>query len=389
MRSKPLTAARVRSIKEPGRYSDGGRGGHGLYLRVRRRANGRLAKAWCQRIAINGRRTNLGLGGYPVITLKQAREKALVNRRTVEQRKDPRGYSLPTFAQAVEKVIALHRAGWKEGSKLPQQWRQTLGKHAYPHIGQKRLDKISTADVMGVLAPIWHSTPAAARIVRQRIGAVMKWGIAKGYRTDNPAGDALTAALPKKNGRKKHHAAVRYQDVATILQRVRESDRFQISARLAFRFVAFTACRSVEVRGARWSEMDMEARVWTVPAERMKGARAHRVPLSDEAITVLREAHPLRGLARNDEVFPGAVTGGPIHNRALPDVLKSVWSGRGTVHGLRTSFRSWCADTAVVREVAEACLAHVVKNPTEAAYARSDMIERRRGVMEAWGAFTG
>ena len=391
MRSEPLTALRVRAIKEPGRYSDGGRGAHGLYLMVRRRTNGRLSKTWCQRIAINGQRTNLGLGRYPITSLKQAREAALANRRAVADGKDPRGdATIPTFAQAAEKVIALHREGWKKGSKLPTQWRQTLGKHAYPHIGQKRLDKITTADVLAVLTPIWHSKPSAARITRQRIAAIMKWAIAKGYRTDNPAGDALTAALPKQgNGPKKHHAAIPYKKLPAVLQRVRESDRLQLSARLAFQLVALTATRSVEVRGARWSEMDMEARVWTIPASRMKAKRPHRVPLSDQAIKVLQEAHPLRSLALDDEVFPGSGSGGPIHNRALPDVLKSVWKGKGTVHGLRTAFRSWCADTAVVREVAEACLAHVVKNQTKAAYARSDMIERRREVMADWGAFIG
>ena len=380
---KPLTATGVKALKVPGRYGDG-RGGHGLYLRVRRRTNGRLAKAWCQRVRIGERVTNIGLGPFPRVTLAEARAKALKNVQAIERGHDPRGGGVPTFAEAAEKVIALHSKGWKAGSRLPAQWRQTLTAHAYPVIGHKRVDRIASGHVLDVLTPIWHSKAATARMVRQRMGAVMKWAIAKGYRTDDPAGAAVTAALPK-NGGHKHHAATPWRDLPGVLQQVRASDRFQLAARLALEFVALTAARGAEVRGACWREVDVKARTWTVPAERVKTGKPHRVPLSDRALEVLAEA---RTLGTGDIVFPAVTTGRVLNNRALPDILKGLGIA-GTVHGFRSSFRDWCADNGVDREVAERALAHAVRSKVEAAYARSDLLERRREVMERWGDHLG
>ena len=379
-RSKPLSAAFVRTAKTPGRYGDGGRGSHGLYLRVWARANGRIGKAWAQRIRISGRPTNLGLGVYPVVTLAEARAKALENRRTTARGSDPRGGGIPTFAEAAEKVIRLHANTWKPGSRLPAKWRQTLRDYAYPIMGHKPVGEVKTGDVMAVVTPIWTSKPAVARVVRQRIGAVMKWAVAKGYRQDNPAGDAIGAALPR-NGGHVHHKALPHREVGAALRKVRACTA-QPAVRLALEFVVLTAARLNEVLGARWSEI--EGSTWTVPAARMKGKREHRVPLSGRALGVLRDARELSGGA--GLIFPSRRTGKTLSSPALREVLRRL-DIPGTVHGFRSSFRDWCSENAVAREVAEAALAHKVRNQTEAAYARSDLLERRREVMEDWSDY--
>lgn len=377
-RTKALTAAFVRSVKQPGRYGDGGRGSFGLYLRVWRRPNGRTGKSWGQRITINGKRTNLGLGvalpGF--VTLGEAREKARENAAAAYRGQDPRGDRVLTFADAAEKVIALHSKGWKNPARVSGQWRQVFRDYVNPKIGGKSVAAITTADVLAVVSPIWSEKPSAAKIVRQRIGAVMKWAVAKGLREDNPAGDAITAALPR-NGGAKHHRAVPHGEVAGVLRRVRAS-RVQSAARLGFELMVLTASRSAEVRGATWAEIDGDA--WTIPASRMKGKREHRVPLSRAALAVLTEARKLHG---GDLIFPSAKTGGPLANSWAGDMARKL-DVKGTAHGFRTSFRTWAAETpGVSRQVAEMALAHRVKG-VEGAYQRSDLFDARREVMEKW-----
>ena len=330
--NRSLTAAFVQKVTRPGRYGDGGRGSFGLYLRVWHRPNGRVGRSWGQRITINGRRTNLGLGPAAFVTLAEAREKA--------------------------------REKARENSRL-----------AYPG-RDPRGDGIPTADVMVVLVPIWTAKPAAARIVRQRLGAVMKWAVAQGYREDNPAGDAITAALPK-NGGHKHHKAVPHSDVGNVVRMVRAS-RFQPSARLALEFLILTAARAAEVRGATWAEIDGDT--WSIAPDRMKGKREHRVPLSARALEVLAEA---RELSRGDLIFPSRKTGGPLASTAFLAMLRRLGVA-GTVHGFRTSFRTWAAEQPDIdRQVAELALAHRVRG-VEGVCQRSDLFDQRREVMERW-----
>ena len=378
--NRPLTAAFCRTVTRPGRYGDGGRGSHGLYLRVWHRTNGRVGKAWAQRIRVHGKPTNLGLGTYPAVTLVEARRRALANRQAVEEGRDPRGGGVPTFAEAAEKVIALHSKSWKPGSRLPTKWRQTFRDYASPVIGDKRVGQVTTHDVMAILTPIWTAKPAAARAVRQRIGAVMKWSIAKGFRGDNPAGNAITAALPR-NGGHKHHQAIPHADLGAALAKVRTSNS-QPAVQLALEFVALTACRGGEVLGATWREIDAEAAVWTIPAARMKAKREHRVPLSPRALAVLQEA---RKLHHGDLVFP-STKGKQIAGRTLSDLFRRLGIPT-TTHGLRSAFRDWAAEAGVDRDVAEAALAHRVRNQVEAAYRRTDLFEARRVVAEDWGAY--
>ena len=380
MRKRPLTAAFVARVKTPGRYGDGGHGGLGLYLRVHRMTSGRVSRSWGQRIRVGGKPTNLGLGSYPVVTLREAREKALENRRAIHWGHDPRATRVPTFEAAVDKVMAIHSPTWKNPSRIAGQWLQTLRDYAYPRIGRKRVSEVATADVLDILKPIWSSKPAAARVVRQRIGAVMKWAVAKGYRSDNPAGDAIAAALPRNGNATRHHQALPHGEVSAALVKVRNSGS-HAGVRLALEFMVLTATRSNEVRGAAWDEFDHD--VWTIPASRMKAKRAHRVPLSRRALEILEEARKLHD--DGGIVFRGA-KGGGINASMFSGLLRHLGI-EGTPHGMRSSFRDWCSETGVAREVAEAALAHVVKNKVEAAYARSDLLDRRRAVMQAWAAY--
>ena len=379
-RPKTLTAAFVRAVGAPGRYGDG-RGSHGLSLLVKATANGRCSKSWCQRIRIGGRVTTLGLGGYPVVSLAEARRRALVNRQAVEAGKDPRGSGMPTFEQAAAAVIALHRRGWRERGRSESAWQGSLSAYVYPTMGSKAVDEITTADVLAVLVPIWHTRPETARRVRQRISAIMRWAVAQGHRHDNPAGDAIAAALPKHNDRRQHHLALPHHEMGAAVAAVRNSQA-HAATKLAFEFLVLTAARSGEVRGALWEEIDHASAVWTVPAERTKSARAHRVPLSGRAIEILDEARTLSG--GHELVFP-SMAGGVMRDSAMSILARELDLGM-TPHGARASFRSWCADSSVPREVAEACLAHTVKG-VEGAYQRSDLLTVRTDTMQQWAHY--
>ncbi len=377
-----LNAGFIQTIKNPGRYGDG-HGSHGLALVVHQRGRSGVRKSWVQRVRISGRSTNLGLGAYPIVTLAEARRKALANRRAIEQGTDPRGDGIPNFENATERTIRLHSKGWKPGSRTESAWRNGFANHVFPQIGHMRIDKITTAHVLSVVGPLWHSTPRQAELLKRRIGQVMKWAIAQGYRPDNPAGEPLTAALPRKSKATAHHRALAHGDVAEALRKV-EASNAAPSTGLAIQFIAATASRTGEVRGSCWSEINSKDQVWTIPAERMKTGKTHRVPLSTMSLNVLNQAaehsnpHDPEAL-----VFPGG-RGGPVGHGTLAATFRRL--DIGTVHGLRSSFRDWCSESGVLREVAEAALSHVVKG-VEGAYARSDLLDRRRGVMEAWAQY--
>ena len=381
-RPRILSAAFVRTVNQPGRYGDG-RGGYGLSLLVKPRSNGRLSKTWSQRVRLHGRVTNIGLGAYPIVSLGEARKKALANRRTIERGLDPRGSRVPTFSQAAEKVIAMHAAGWKPGGKSEGQWRSSLGTYVYPRLGDMAVDRVTSADVMACLVPIWHTRPETVRRIRQRIGAVMRWAIAQGYRADNPAGDAIAAALPSNTGRRRHHRALPHADVGASIATVRGSAAYPTTV-LAFEFLVLTACRSGEVRGALWDEVDLASATWTIPASRMKSARAHRVPLPERALQLLEEAQGFRD--RSGLVFPSA-TGREISDATLSKLLREN-SIPAVPHGYRSSFRDWAAElTDTPREICELALAHVNSDRVEAAYRRSDLFDRRRELMQQWAHY--
>ena len=379
-----LSARFVETIQEPGTYGDG-RGSGGLSLRVKRTARGHLAKSWGQRISVDGRPRNLGLGTWPHVSLAEARQKCALN-LVARQRGElvtGRRRTVPTFAEAVEKVIAVHRDGWKDSGRQEKLWRSSLRDYAMPRLGQRPVNRINTADVMAVLLPIWNEKRETAKRVRRRISAVMRWAVAQGYREDNPAGDAIGAALPRNGVRPRHHPALPYAEVAGAIETVRGSGSYPATV-LAFEFLVLTACRTGEVRGAQWEEMDLEAREWCIPPERMKTGREHRVPLSGGALAVLRAA---RGLTDGSGVVFPSARGGPLPEVAMSKLVREL--GIGAVpHGFRSSFRDWAAECSdAPREVCELALAHVNTNAIEAAYRRSDLFERRRALMESWSAF--
>ena len=379
---KALSAAFCRTVAVPGRYCDG----NGLYLQV----DPSGARRWVQRIVVRGKSCALGLGSFSLVSLAEAREQALANRRIARAGGDPlaerrRAHGIPTFEEAAGQVLALHQAAWKDSSRTAQLWQATMREYAYPHLGAKGVDQVTTADVMAVLLPIWTRKHETARNVRRRIGRVMKWAIAQGYRNDNPAGEAITAALPKRPAPVQHMRALPHGEVSGAIAAVRASGAW-VGMQLAFEFLVLTAARSGEVRRAAWDEIDLVALTWTIPATRMKAMREHRVPLSSRAVEVLQEAKRLGGWAGGEcagLVFPSR-RGNPIGDDKFSAFVRKL--GIAAVpHGFRSSFRDWASErTNHPREVIEAALAHAVRNQTEAAYARSDLFERRRQLMDDW-----
>ena len=372
-----LTDRAVKAATEPGRMFDG----QGLFLLVTPGG----AKIWKQRITVKGRRQELGLGPYPVVTLAKAREVALENRRMVRDGLSPkverrRARGIPTFAELARADFEHRKGGWRS-AKHARDWMATLDRFVFPHLGDRTVDDITTDDVFRVLSPIWHAKPTTGKLVRQRMGAVLAVAVAKGLRSDNPA-DTVKAMLAKHQSvETKGHRSLPYGDVAAALAKVRES-KANRSTVLAFEFLVLTAARSGEVRFATWSDINTDAGTWTVPAERMKAGREHRVPLSARALDVLSEARSL-GTGRSGLVFPGR-TGKPIAERAIVQVLERLGID-ATAHGFRSSFRVWAAErTSIPREVCEAALAHAIKDKAEAAYQRSDLFDRRRELMERW-----
>ena len=396
-RPRRLTAAFVRNISETGVYGDG-HGSGGLALHVRPHADGDgVRKVWTQRIAIDGKRTNIGVGSYPRVKLSEAREKAIANLRAIDRGENPRrprraptgrvrvvpavpaAPDAVTFAEALDAVIELNAPNWRDGGRSAEIWRSSLERYAAPLWG-RAVGEITAADIHAALTPHWNARRETARRVKGRIAQVMRWAIAQGLRDSDPMA-AVTAALPRGGNGVEHHRALPHAEVAAALATVRASGAWA-GTRLGFAFLTLTATRGGEVRGARWGEIDRDAAVWTIPGSRTKVGRAHRVPLSPQALAVLDEAEALRG--DSDLVF-ASPTGRPLSDSTWSKLLRE--NGIACVpHGLRSSFRDFCGETGVVREVAEAALAHLPGH-VERAYARADLLERRRPVMDAWADY--
>ena len=378
-----LSATKVHKLKKPGRHSDG----ETLILLVSPSG----AKSWVQRIRINGQRHDLGLGGYPVVSLAQARRKAQDNRALAksggdplaEKREEAMVVAMPTFEALARQHIAEHRHAWRN-AKHAGQWLSTLETYAFPTIGIVKVNEIMRRQVVDVLSPIWHTKAETARRVRQRIRAVMDRAVALEYIDYNPAGDAINGALTKMPRVRAHHRALPYRELPAALEAVRGSTASP-SVKLAFELLALTGCISGELRGMTWDEVDLETATWTVPGERMKAGKLHRVPLSLRALAILREAHSLN--QGEGAVFPAPRSGGILSDMAFTQMLRRL--GLSFVpHGLRSTFRDWAAEqTDAPHAVMETALAHTVGNATEAAYARSDLFELRRGLMDKWGAY--
>ena len=345
---KALTAAFIRAAP-PGRHADG----NGLYLYVQPADT----RSWVQRLVIRGHRRELGLGAVGLVPLAKAREKALDNRRLAREGGDPladkrRIQGVPTFAEAARRVIEQKRGGWR-GRWHAQNWIRSLERYAFPRIGRRPVSEVNSADVLEILTPIWHVKAETARAVRQRIRAVLEWAVAMELRADNPC-DRVLPVLGPQNDIVTHRRALPHRDVAAAIETVRSSSSGQSAVKLAFELLVLTAARSAEIRLATWDEMDTAARVWTVPATRMKAKREHRVPLCGRAVEILEAARTLGD--SNDLVFPMR-SGKPIADSTLPMVLREL--GIAAVpHGFRSSFRD-CGNGNLKRDPC----GHVKRDP--------------------------
>lgn len=375
-----LTALKVKALTEPGSYIDG----DGLMLVI---GSGGAAR-WKLRTTIAGKRRDVGVGSLKVLSLADARAKAAELRRQIALGLDPIAERkkvadpIPSFKEAAGLVHEEQKASWKNG-KHQDQWINTLTTYAFPKLGKRLVSEIEGPLIREVLLPIWLSKPETARRVRQRIAAVLDWSYAKGYRPTEAPLRSLSKALPRQPRKDGHFAALPFTDVPSLIERLHE----RLSAgRLALEALILTAARSGEIRGARWSEVDLDAALWSIPAERMKMGRTHHVPLSTQAIDVFRRAEALR-VPCSDLVFPGQRPKNPLSDMTLLKVMRDMETG-ATVHGFRSAFRDWVAEeTGYPGEVAEAALAHSIPNKVEAAYRRTDFLAKRRAMMAEWGAF--
>lgn len=378
-----LTVAKVKALSKPGMHGDG----DGLYLNVK--ATG--AKSWVLRFTADGRRREMGLGGFPDVTLAKARALALLRRVEIAEGRDPimekRRGDVPTFATAARQCHDMNKPRWRN-ARHTDDWLRSLEAYAFPVMGRTVVDAITRVDVLKCLTPIWNAKPERARRVRTRIRKVMQWAVAHGYREDNPAGEVIDGALPAMPASAKaHFRALPYPEVAEALEAI-DGSRASIAARACFRFLVLTAARSGEARGATWTEIDLDGAEWRIPGERMKAGVEHRVPLSDAALAVLHEVMPLRD--ESDLVFPSpAKAGRPLSDMTLTKLLRdNGLAERATVHGFRSAFRDWASEnTNAPWAVMEHALAHQVGSSVERAYARSDLLDKRRQLMDSWAAY--
>ena len=376
-----LTAARVKNAGV-GKHYDG----QGLFLRVYESG----AKCWVLRVTVDGRRREIGLGGWPVVSLADARAKAFELRAAAAGGRDPvaekRRGDIPTFREAAKKVLEANRARWRS-DRTAVLWWASLENHAFAIIGDMAVDRISQSDVLRCVEPMWATRTETARKVRQRIRTVLRWCQAHGYVQFNMAGEVIDGALPPMPRVKSHFRSLPYTEVAEALETVAGSGA-SVSAKLCLGFAVLTAARSGEARNATWDEIDFKEREWRIPAERMKAASEHRVPLSDAALEVLdwaKDCHDGSNL-----VFPSPLKPGrPLSDMTLTKILRDTGlADRATVHGFRASFRTWALEqTDAPWAVAEAALAHSLGDSTQQAYIRGDAYTKRRKLMGQWAQY--
>ena len=374
-----LSASAVKAANVPGRMGDG----DGLFLVVK--AGG--AKSWVCRVQRHGKRRDFGLGSAAKVSLAVARERAREVRSQMELGLDPvferrKALGIPTFREAAAKVLAASKKSWRN-AKHEGQWLATMEAYAFPQIGDVKVNDITGPMIRDLLAPIWLTKPETARRVRQRVGAVLDWAYASGYRDTEAPMRAITKGLPRQPRQDNHFAAMPYDKVAAFITRLRKKESF---SRLALQFAILTAARSGEVRGATWDEVDLTTGLWTIAAPRMKANREHVVPLTKPALRILKRCVQLRQM---DDilVFPGMKHRAPLSDMTLSKLMKEMGEPY-TVHGFRSAFRDWVSEeTGHPGDVAEAALAHAIGNKTEAAYRRGNLLEKRRTMMAEWAVY--
>lgn len=374
--SNKLTALKVKQESNPGFYADG----NGLYLKVDQSG----AKRWIQRIVINGKRTDIGLGSIALVSLTDARTQAIQNRALARLGGDPLAekrlkVEIPTFTNATYSVYALNKPTWKN-EKHAKQWINTLETYVLPFFGNKKINLINSSDVLRALMPIWTEKPETARRVKQRIGTVLKWSIAQGWRTDDPT-LTIAQALPKLDKTNiNHHKSLPYEEVAHAITKIQNTNALP-TTKLAFEFLVLNASRSGEVRGATWDEIQGDK--WEISKERMKAKKAHRIPLSKRSLEILAIAETMKD--GSGLIFPN--NGKPLSDVALSKLMRENLI-QAVPHGFRSSFKIWASEkTNFPHQVSEFALAHVVGDKAEQAYQRSDLFVLRQNLMESWSQF--
>jgi integrase len=379
-----LSARKVSTAHVPGRLSDGA----GLYLYVKK--TGR--KSWIYMWKKDGVRREMGLGGYPGVSLAKARLKAQIQRELISDGVDPlaarakekRLPKVKTFGEAADHLVETLKADWSS-EKYRQQWKRTVSHYCEP-IRSLRVDKVDTDDVMRVLKPIWSTKEETARRLRSRVERILDYATAHGWREgENPARwkGHLKDLLPKRDSAKKNNfAAMPYEEIPEFVRSLREQEG---SSALALEFTIHTAARTNEALGATWDEIDFDKAIWSTPASRMKGKQEHIVPLTPQSLEVLQKAYQMK---ISDYVFPGGERERPLSNMSMNMLMRRMGIENATVHGFRSSFRDWCGDkTDYAREVAEAALAHKIGNKVEQAYRRRHALEKRQGLMADWSEY--
>jgi integrase len=386
-----LNASVVRGLRAKGKYLDG----DGLSLHVKTPDK----RYWTYRFQLNGRERVMTFGNADRVSLADARMQAAQARAKVVRKIDPLAQkdrdreaskakvaAKVSFADAVTAYVAAHQAGWR-GYRCVERWRHSMTAYAVPVFGQKSVAEISVEDVLKALASIWTAKTVTAARVRNRIEMVLDYAKARGWRSgENPAAwkAGLKNLLPAQNKihAVEHRAALPWREMPGLMEAL--SDETSVAA-FGLRFTILTATRSAETRGACWNEIDMEQKVWTIPGRRMKNGKQHRVALSSAAMDILHELGGVR--TEHPLVFPGHARGRPLADTTLRDLLTRLGFGQSTVHGMRSAFADWCADMGHSSDLAEAALGHIVGSAVRRAYARSDLLEMRRGLMQRWADF--
>jgi integrase len=392
-----LTSKAIQKLAKEGKKGSTG-DGQGLYLQIT--LGGSVS--WIYRFKLQGKQRYMGLGAYPDASLSEARELAADNRKLVRQGIDPlearkeeeneAQEATVTFTSCAARYIKAHRRSWRN-AKHARQWVSTLKTYARPKIGEKTIEEISTQDVLEILKPIWTIKNETAKRVQGRVENILDYAAAHGYRDPvNPARwrghlDKLLAK-PSRVQKVKHYPAMPYDQVDDFFKAVQE---YSSMSSKALQFLILTATRTSEVLSAAWKEVDLDNATWTIPADRMKANREHRVPLSRQAVALLTALPRIKG---NSHVFPGMKSGRPLSNMALLQFMRGLGyglsgaKGNFVPHGFRSSFRDWTGEvTSYPRDVAEMALAHTIQNKVEAAYRRGDLFEKRRAMMQEWADF--
>ena len=360
--------------------------GNGLYLVIE--SSG--AKRWMQRLVVQGRRRDIGLGSVNIVSLDDAREIAFRFRRIARSGGDPIAErrkaigSTLTFKEATLKVHSLTLPTWNN-EKHAKQWLSSMENHAFPYIGNIAIGSITSTDIMTVLSKIWVDKPDTAKKIRQRLQLVVKWARAQGHFTGEDPIEIAEAALPKVKQPNNHFKSVPFDSLPSIFDQIEQSSLFP-STKLALKFLLLTACRTTEVRESTWDEIDFENKLWRIPAKRMKMNSPHNIPLSDGAMAVLKKAQHLRN--DNPLIFPSPLSNRALSSNALLHALQKRLKIDATIHGMRSTFKDWVAETTnYPNEVSEMALAHSISNQTEAAYRRGELLGKRRSMMQDWSDF--